>query len=147
MDKYEDMVSRNTNSFLGYKFREEHRNRFVSQSQAFQHTRRTCKMSHLKEMDPYFSGLRLLTVNNKASVPQKVLTFVNMVGSDSDGKVRIFDLKTELEGKYVVLIFFPMGLTFDSDEVLSLKASLESFEAEDCQVGGSSCFFAQLYFF
>ena len=92
-------------------------------------------MSHLKETDPYFSGHRLLNVDNKASVPQKVLTFVNMVGSDSDGKVRIFDLKTELEGKYVVLIFFPMGLIFDSDEVLSLKASLESFEAEDCQVG------------
>ena len=95
-------------------------------------------MSHFKEM-PYFSGLHLLTINNKVSVPQDIFTFPNnMVGIDSDGEtVRMFDLKTELEGKYFVLIFLPMDLTFDSEEVLSFKASLESFEAEGCQVNNN----------
>ena len=41
---------------------------------------------------------------------------------------------TKLEGKYFVLLFFPMDLTVDSEEVLSFKASLESFEAEGCKV-------------
>jgi len=93
-------------------------------------------MSHFKEM-PYFSGLHLLTLDNRVAVPQDIFTLPNMVGIDSDGEtVRIFDLKTELEGKYFVLIFLPMDLTFDSEEVLSFKASLESFEAEGCQVVG-----------
>ena len=84
---------------------------------------------------PYFSGLHLLTVNNVVAVPQDTFTFHSMVGIDKDGEsVRVFDLKTELEGKYFVLIFLPMDLTFDSEEVLSFKASLESFAAEGCQV-------------
>ena len=84
---------------------------------------------------PYFSGLHLLTLQNRVSVPQDIFNFHNMVGIDSDGNtVRMFDLKTELEGKYFVIIFLPMDLTFDSEEVLSIKASLESFEAEGCQV-------------
>ena len=91
-------------------------------------------MSHFKEM-PYFSGLHLLTLQNRVSVPQDIFNFHNMVGIDSDGNtVRMFDLKSELEGKYFVIIFLPMDLTFDSEEVLSIKASLESFEAEGCQV-------------
>jgi len=93
-------------------------------------------MSHFKEM-PYFSGLHLLTLDNRMAVPQDIFTLPNMVGIDSDGEtVRIFDLNTELEGKYFVLIFLPMDLTFDSEEVLSFKASLESFAAEGCQVIG-----------
>ena len=91
-------------------------------------------MSHFKEM-PYFSGLHLLTLDNRVAVPQDIFTLPNMVGIDSDGEtVRMFDLKTELEGKYFVLIFLPMDFTCDSEEVLSLKASLESFDAEGCQV-------------
>ena len=91
-------------------------------------------MSHFKEM-PYFSGLHLLTVNNVVSVPQDNFTFHSLVGIDKNGEsVRVFDLKTELEGKYFVLIFLPMDFTFDAEEVLSLKASLESFAAEGCQV-------------
>ena len=92
------------------------------------------KMSHFKEV-PYFSGIGLLNVNNVVSMPQDVFTPHNMVGVDSDGNtVRMFDLNTELEGKYFVLLFFPMDLTVDSEEVLSFKASLESFEAEGCKV-------------
>ena len=91
-------------------------------------------MSHFKEV-PYFSGIGLLNVNNVVSMPQDVFTSHNMVGVDSDGNtVRMFDLNTELEGKYFVLLFFPMDLTVDSEEVLSFKASLESFEAEGCKV-------------
>ena len=91
-------------------------------------------MSHFKEM-PYFSGLHLLTVNNVVAVPQDNFTFHSLVGIDKNGEsVRVFDLKTELEGKYFVLIFLPMDFTFDAEEVLSLKASLESFAAEGCQV-------------
>ena len=91
-------------------------------------------MSHFKEM-PYFSGLHLLTLDNRVSVPQDIFTFHNMVGIDSDGEtVRMFDLKTELEGKYLVLIFLPIDLTLDAEEVLSFKATLESFDAEGCQV-------------
>merc|ERR1711990_992769 len=83
------------------------------------------------------SGLHLLTLDNRVSVPQDIFTFHSMVGIDSDGEtVRMFDLKTELEGKYFVLIFLPMDLTFDSEEVLSFKATLESFEAEGCEVVG-----------
>jgi len=93
-------------------------------------------MSHFKEM-PYLSGLHLLTLDNRVSVPQDIFTFTNMVGIDSDGEtVRMFNLKTELEGKYFVFIFLPMDLAVDSEEVLSFKASLESFEAEGCQVFG-----------
>jgi len=93
-------------------------------------------MSHFKEM-PYFSGLHLLTVNNKVAVPQDIFTFHTVVGVDKDGEsVVMFNMKTELEGKYFVLIFLPMDLTFDSEEVLSFKASLESFAAEGCQVIG-----------
>ena len=45
--------------------------------------------------------------------------------------VRVFDLKTELVGgKYFVLIFLPL----DAEQLLSFKASLESFAAEGCQV-------------
>ena len=92
------------------------------------------KMSHFNEV-PYFSGIGLLNVNNVVSMPQDVFTPHSMVGVDSDGNtVRMFDLNTELEGKYFVLIFLPMDLTFDSEEVLSFKASLESFAAEGCQV-------------
>ena len=92
------------------------------------------KMSHFKEV-PYFSGIGLLNVNNVVSMPQDVFTPHSMVGVDSDGNtVRMFDLNTELEGKYFVLLFFPMDLTVDSEEVLSFKASLESFEAEGCKV-------------
>ena len=84
---------------------------------------------------PYFSGLHLLTVNNVVAVPQDIFTFHSLVGIDKDGEsVGLFDMKTELEGKYFVLAFFPMDLTFDSEEVLSFKASLESFAAEGCQV-------------
>ena len=91
-------------------------------------------MSHFKEV-PYFSGIGLLNVNNVVSMPQDVFTPHSMVGVDSDGNtVRMFDLNTELEGKYFVLLFFPMDLTIDSEEVLSFKASLESFEAEGCKV-------------
>merc|ERR1711990_1146910 len=62
------------------------------------------------------SGLHLLTLDNRVSVPQDIFTFHSMVGIDSDGEtVRMFDLKTELEGKYFVLIFLPMDLTFDSE--------------------------------
>ena len=92
------------------------------------------KMSHFKEV-PYFSGIGLLNVNNVVSMPQDVFTPHSMIGIDSDGNtVRMFDLNTELEGKYFVLLFFPMDLTVDSEEVLSFKASLESFEAEGCKV-------------
>ena len=93
-------------------------------------------MSHFKEVPAYFSGLRLLTVDNvAAAVPQNIFTFKSMIGIDRDGEsVKVFDLKTELEGKYFVLIFLPMDFTCDSEEVLSLKASLESFDAEGCQV-------------
>ena len=92
------------------------------------------KMSHFNEV-PYFSGIGLLNVNNVVSMPQDVFTPHSMVGVDSDGNtVRMFDLNTELEGKYFVLIFLPMDFTCDSEEVLSLKASLESFDAEGCQV-------------
>ena len=92
------------------------------------------KMSHFNEV-PYFSGIGLLNVNNVVSMPQDVFTPHSMVGVDSDGNtVRMFDLNTELEGKYFVLLFFPMDLTVDSEEVLSFKASLESFEAEGCKV-------------
>ena len=93
-------------------------------------------MSHFKEVPAYFSGLRLLTVNNvAAAVPQDIFTFKSMIGIDRDGEsVKVFDLKTELEGKYFVLIFLPMDLTFDAEEVLSFKATLESFDAEGCQV-------------
>ena len=93
-------------------------------------------MSHFKEVPAYFSGLRLLTVNNvAAAVPQDIFTFKSMIGIDRDGEsVKVFDLKTEMEGKYFVLIFLPMDFTCDSEEVLSLKASLESFDAEGCQV-------------
>ena len=84
---------------------------------------------------PYFSGLHLLTVNNVVAVPQDIFTFHSLVGIDKDGEsVGLFNMKTELEGKYFVLAFFPMDLTFDSEEVLSFKASLESFAAEGCQV-------------
>ena len=84
---------------------------------------------------PYFSGLHLLTVNNVVAVPQDNFTFHSLVGIDKNGEsVRVFDLKTELGGKYFVLLFFPMDLTVDSEEVLSFKASLESFEAEGCKV-------------
>ena len=94
-------------------------------------------MSHFKEM-PYFSGLHLLTVNNKVAVPQDIFTFHSVIGIDKDGEsVGVFNMKTELEGKYFVLIFLPMDLTFDSEEVLSFKASLESFEAEGCQVNNN----------
>ena len=96
-------------------------------------------MSHFKEM-PYFSGLHLLTVNNKVAVPQDIFTFHSVIGIDKDGEsVGVFNMKTELEGKYFVLIFLPMDLTFDSEEVLSFKASLESFAAEGCQVSNVSC--------
>ena len=92
------------------------------------------KMSHFKEV-PYFSGIGLLNVNNVVSKPQDVFTPHSMIGIDSDGNtVRMFDLNTELEGKYFVLLFFPMDLTVDSEEVLSFKARLESFEAEGCKV-------------
>ena len=92
------------------------------------------KMSHFKEV-PYFSGIGLLNVNNVVSMPQDVFIPHSMIGIDSDGNtVRMFDLNTELEGKYFVLLFFPMDLTVDSEEVLSFKASLESFEAEGCKV-------------
>ena len=92
------------------------------------------KMSHFNEV-PYFSGIGLLNVNNVVSMPQDVFTPHSMVGVDSDGNtVRMFDLNTELEGKYFVLLFFPMDLTVDSEEFLSFKASLESFEAEGCKV-------------
>ena len=92
------------------------------------------KMSHFNEV-PYFSGIGLLNVNNVVSMPQDVFTPHSMIGIDSDGNtVRMFDLNTELEGKYFVLLFFPMDLTVDSEEVLSFKASLESFEAEGCKV-------------
>ena len=91
-------------------------------------------MSHFKEM-PYFSGLHLLTVNNVVAVPQDSFTFHSLVGIDKDGEsVGVFDLKEHLEGTYFVLIFLPMDFTCDSEEVLSLKASLESFDAEGCQV-------------
>ena len=91
-------------------------------------------MSHFKEM-PYFSGLHLLTVNNVVAVPQDSFTFHSLVGIDKDGEsVGVFDLKEHLEGTYFVLIFLPMDLTFDAEEVLSFKASLESFAAEGCQV-------------
>ena len=95
-------------------------------------------MSHFKEIDPYFSGLQELTVKNEVVTPQD--TFASFApssyfGIDKDGEtVRLFDLKDELSNKYFVLIFLPMDLTFDSEEVLSFKASLESFEAEGCQV-------------
>ena len=92
------------------------------------------KMSHFNEV-PYFSGIGLLNVNNVVSMPQDVFTPHSMIGIDCDGNtVRMFDLNTELEGKYFVLLFFPMDLTVDSEEVLSFKASLESFEAEGCKV-------------
>ena len=91
-------------------------------------------MSHFKEM-PYFSGLHLLTVNNVVAVPQDSFTFHSLVGIDKDGEsVGVFDLKEHLDGTYFVLIFLPMDLTFDAEEVLSFKASLESFAAEGCQV-------------
>ena len=91
-------------------------------------------MSHFKEV-PYFSGIGLLNVNNVVSMPQDVFIPHSMIGIDSDGNtVRMFDLNTELEGKYFVLLFLPMDLTVDSEEVLSFKASLESFEAEGCKV-------------
>ena len=94
-------------------------------------------MSHFKEM-PYFSGLHLLTVNNKVAVPQDIFTFHSVIGIDKDGEsVGVFNMKTELEGKYFVLIFLPMDLTFDSEEVLSFKATLESFEAEGCEVSNN----------
>jgi len=93
-------------------------------------------MSHFKEM-PYFSGLHLLTVNNVVAVPQDSFTFHSLVGIDKDGEsVGVFDLKEHLDGTYFVLIFLPMDLTFDAEEVLSFKASLESFAAEGCQVIG-----------
>ena len=59
-------------------------------------------MSHFKEVPAYFSGLRLLTVNNvAAAVPQDIFTFKSMIGIDRDGEsVKVFDLKTEMEGKY-----------------------------------------------
>ena len=104
-------------------------------------------MSHFKEM-PFFSGLHLLTVNNVVAVPQDIFTFHSLVGIDKDGEsIRVFDLKTELEGKYFVLIFLPMDLTFDSEEVLSLKSSLESFEAEGCQVNNVYLFLIFSFFF
>ena len=99
----------------------------------------TCKMSHFKEIDPYFSGLQELTVKNEVVTPQdtfasfapNALAPSSYFGIDKDGEtVRLFDLKDELSNKYFVLIFLPMDLTFDSEEVLSL----ESFEAEGCQV-------------
>ena len=100
-------------------------------------------MSHFKEIDPYFSGLQELTVKNEVVTPQdtfasfapNALAPSSYFGIDKDGEtVRLFDLKDELSNKYFVLIFLPMDLTFDSEEVLSFKASLESFEAEGCQV-------------
>ena len=70
-----------------------------------------------------------------ASFAPNALAPSSYFGIDKDGEtVRLFDLKDELYNKYFVLIFLPTDLTFDSEEVLSFKASLESFEAEGCQV-------------
>ena len=91
-------------------------------------------MSHFQET-PFYSGLELVTVTNSVVRPQDLFPFRKMTGVDRDGEtVKVFDLQEELGGQYFAIFFFPMDFTVDSEEVRSLKAMLETFTMEGCQV-------------
>ena len=102
-------------------------------------------MSHFKEVPAYFSGLRLLTVNNvAAAVPQDIFTFKSMIGIDRDGEsVKVFDLKTEMEGKYSSL-----HLVVERMEELMEGTSLEEsgwFQGEIFQITCSVSWYGRFW--
>ena len=91
-------------------------------------------MTHFNET-PLYSGLELVTVTNTVVRPQDLFPFRKMAGVDRDGKtIKVFDLMEDLGAQYFAIFFFPMDFIVDSEEVCSLKAMLEAFTVEGCQV-------------